>query len=180
MAKHVVFQPLDLDTDDEVKDTVLWSASFRIHPDIEPTLPEEMLALVKNKTQIAYPLPYWQKEFENLGFACRYDYPYCKEFTWDYMFDEAVTITIKAKDINAEYNQIIVPKHLAKQIMDEIDLPLFGKMHPEKFHKRLVDYIDLSQTNQTLVDSIFEVLTELENLCAECIQYESFVEWKVS
>ena len=61
--------------------------------------------------------------------------------------------------------------------------PLFHQHHrnphPEKFHKRLVDYIDLSQTNESLVDAIFEILFELELLCTECIAYESFVEWKV-
>lgn len=179
MAKHVVFQATDLDDSDDVKDTVLWNATFKIHPTIEPTLPEEMLALVKNKSTIAYPLAYWKKELENLGFTCRFDYPYCKEFTWDFMMDEAIILTIKAKDLNTEHRSIIVPKHLAKQIMDEISLPLFGKMHPEKFHKRLVDYIDLSQTNESLVDTIFEILFELELLCTECIAYESFVEWKV-
>jgi hypothetical protein len=59
-------------------------------------------------------------------------------------------------------------------------LPMFGKMHPEKFHKKLVQFIDLSQNDTALVENIFEALTELEDLCTECISYESFIEWKVS
>jgi len=179
MSKHVVFQPVDLG-DDEVKDTVLWSATFHIHPDIEPTLPEEMLALIKNKNSINYPLAYWQKEFTNLGFVLDMDFPYCKEYAWDYIMPDAVRITIQAKDLNTNFNQIIIPKIIARDILNEMKLPMFGKMHPEKFHKKLVQYIDLSQNNSSLVDNIFEALTELEDLCTECISYESFIEWKVS
>jgi hypothetical protein len=105
MSKHVVFQPVDLG-DDEVKDTVLWSATFHIHPDIEPTLPEEMLALVKNKNSINYPLAYWQKEFTNLGFVLDMDFPFCKEYAWDFILPDAVRITIQAKDLNTNFNQI--------------------------------------------------------------------------
>lgn len=179
MSKHVVFQPVDLG-DDEVKDTVLWSATFHIHPEIEPTLPQEMLALINSKNTINYPLAYWQKEFTNLGFVLDMDFPYCKEYAWDYYMPDAVRITIKAKDLNTNFNQIIVPKTIARDILNEMKLPLFGKMHPEKFHKKLVQYIDLSQSDLNLTDNIFEALTELEDLCAECISYESFIEWKVS
>ena len=179
MSKHVVFQPVDLG-DDEVKDTVLWAATFHIHPDIEPTLPEEMLALINSKNTINYPLAYWQKEFSNLGFVLDLDFPFCKEYAWDYFMPDAVSITIHAKDLNTNFNQIIIPKTIARDILNEMKLPMFGKMHPEKFHKKLVQYIDLSQSNSSLVDNIFEALTELEDLCTECISYESFIEWKVS
>ena len=179
MSKHVVFQPLDLNNNDEVKETVLWSATFHVHPEIEPTLPKEMLALVKNKVTVSYPLSYWQTEFTKLGFVLDMDFPYCKEYAWDFVIPDAVRITIKANDLNTNYNQIIVPKPIAKEILDDLNLTLFGKMHPEKFHKKLVEYIDLSQSNMALVDNVFEALTELEDLCAECISYESFIEWKV-
>lgn len=179
MSKHVVFQPVDLG-DDEVKDTVLWSATFHIHPEIEPTLPEEVLALVKNKNSINYPLAYWQKEFTNLGFVLDMDFPYCKEYAWDYIMPDAIRITIQAKDLNTTFNQIIIPKSIARDILSEMKLPMFGKMHPEKFHNKLVQYIDLSQDDTALVENIFEALTELEDLCTECISYESFIEWKVS
>jgi len=182
MSKHVVFQPADLDNsgDENLKDTILWAAQFHIHPKIQPELPKEMIALVKGESTVRYPLAYWKKEFENLGFQLDMDFPYCKEFVWDYVVEDAVRITIKAADINTNFNQIIVPKNLAKQILDEMSLPLFGKMHPEKFHTKLIGYIDLSQSNFALEDKIFDVLTELEDLCAECITYESYVEWKVS
>jgi hypothetical protein len=108
------------------------------------------------------------------------DFPYCKEYAWDYFMPDAVRITIQAKDLNTNFNQIIIPKVIARDILNEMKLPMFGKMHPEKFHKKLVQYIDLSQSNSSLVDNIFEALTELEDLCTECISYESFIEWKVS
>ena len=99
---------------------------------------------------------------------------------WDYIMPDAVRITIQAKDLNTNFNQIIIPKNIAKDILNEMKLPMFGKMHPEKFHNKLVQYIDLSQDDTALVENIFEALTELEDLCTECISYESFLEWKVS
>ena len=179
MSKHVVFQPLDLSSNDEIRDTVLWSATFHVHPEIEPTLPKEMLALVKNKMTVSYPLTYWQSEFAKLGFVLDMDFPYCKEYAWDFVMPDAVRITIKANDLNTNFNQIIIPKSIAKEILSEMNLPMFGKMHPEKFHNKLVEYVDLSQKDIDLADKVFEALTELEDLCVECISYESFVEWKV-
>ena len=181
MSKHVVFKPVDLSkNDDQIKETILWAAKFNLHPKIESDLPPAIVDIVKKQSDIRYPLAYWEKEFENLGFHKDFDFPYCKEFVWDFVVEDAVRITIKAADINTNFNQIIVPKNLAKQILDEMALPLFGKMHPEKFHTKLIGYIDLSQSNFALEDKIFDVLTELEDLCAECITYESYIEWKVS
>ena len=99
---------------------------------------------------------------------------------WDYIMPDAIRITIQAKDLNTTFNQIIIPKSIARDILSEMKLPMFGKMHPEKFHNKLVQYIDLSQDDTALVENIFEALTELEDLCTECISYESFIEWKVS
>ena len=41
-------------------------------------------------------------------------------------------------------------------------------------------HIDISQDSYDMEEKIFEVLTELEDLCSECVSYESFIEWKVS
>ena len=35
---------------------------------ITKELPKEMMALVKGESTVRYPLAYWKKEFENLGF----------------------------------------------------------------------------------------------------------------
>jgi hypothetical protein len=88
-------------------------------------------------------------------------------------------VTIKANDIATNYNQIIVNKSLAKKVLDELGLPLFGKMHPEKFYKKLVTFLDLSNVEFTLENNVFDILLELEILCEECVKYESFVEWRV-
>ena len=181
MAKHVIFQPSDLPDNEEVSDNVLWSASFKLAEEFKDIVPESIFKTVNNtKEPVTYPLKYWQKEFTSLNFKLEFDYPYNKEYAWYHQGDEALRVTIKANDIATNSNQIILPKNLAKKILDELSLPLFGKMHPEKFHKKLVQFIDLSQNDTALVENIFEALTELEDLCTECISYESFLEWKVS
>jgi hypothetical protein len=56
------------------------------------------------------------------------------------------------------YNQLILPKNIAKKILDELSLPMFGKMHPEKFYTKLVTFLDLSLVEFTLENNIFDTI----------------------
>ena len=181
MSKHVVFQPEDLKDDDVLSDTVLWSAHFKLTKDFQDSLPSSLLAMVNaEKNPIAYPLKYWEKEFKNLGFEIHYDYPYAKEYDFSFLGETALTVTIKANDVNTNHTQLILPKNLAKKILKEMDLDLFGKIHPEKFYSKLTTYLDISADEiSECEDSIFEALLELEYLCEECVRYESFILWRV-
>ena len=89
-----------------------------------------------------------------------------------------MTITINAQDINANHTKIIVSKSLAKVILGQMGMDSIGKMHPEKFYKKMTSILDLSEEieNEAFV---LQTLLELENLCEECVKYESFIEWKV-
>jgi len=180
MAKHVIFQPSDLPDNEEVSDNVLWSAKFKIADEYKDVVPAGIFQTVNNsKDPVTYPLKYWQKEFTSLNFKLEFDFPYSKEFVWYHEDNEALRVTIKANDIATNYNQIILPKNLAKKILDELSLPMFGKMHPEKFYTKLVTFLDLSHVEFTLENNVFDILLELEILCEECIKYENFVEWRV-
>lgn len=180
MAKHVIFQPTDLPKEDTVNENVLWSASFKIAEEYKDIVPDGIFKSINNtKDPITYPLKYWEKEFETLKFQKEYDFPYCKEYVWHYNTEEALRVTIKANDIATNSNQIIVNKSLAKKVLEELGLPMFGQMHPEKFYKKLVTFLDLSNVEFTLENNIFDILLELEILCEECVKYESFVEWRV-
>ena len=180
MAKHVIFQPSDLPDSDEINDNILWSANFKIAEEFKDTVPDSIFKSVNNaKDPVTYPLKYWEKEFNSLSFKLEFDYPYCKEYVWYYLDNEALRVTIKANDIATNYNQIIVNKNLAKKILQELDLPMFGKMHPEKFYTKLITFLDLSHVEFTLENNIFDILLELEKLCEECIKYENFIEWRV-
>ena len=53
-----------------------------------------------------------------------------------------------------------------------------GTMHPEKFHLKMLEYVDLSDDRYLVEEEVSEVLYELENLCESCLQYESSIEWK--
>ena len=180
MAKHVIFQPADLKEEETANDNVLWAATFKIADEYKDIVPTGIFKSINNtKDPVTYPLKYWQKEFENLKFQIDFDFPYCKEYIWFYNSEEALRVTIKANDIATNYNQIIINKSLAKKVLDELGLPLFGKMHPEKFYKKLVTFLDLSNVEFTLENNVFDILLELEILCEECVKYESFVEWRV-
>ena len=180
MAKHVIFQPSDLPDNEEVSDNVLWSAKFKIADEFKDIVPVGIFKTVNNsKDTVTYPLKYWQKEFTSLNFKLEFDFPYSKEYAWYHEDNEALRVTIKANDIATNYNQLILPKNIAKKILDELSLPMFGKMHPEKFYTKLVTFLDLSLVEFTLENNIFDILLELEILCEECIKYENFVEWRV-
>lgn len=181
MAKHVIFQPSDLPDSDEISENILWSAKFKIAEEFKDTVPDSIFKSINNtKDPVSYPLKYWQKEFSSLKFKLEYDFPYSKEYVWYYLDNEALRVTIKANDIATNNNQIILPKHLGKKILDELSLPMFGRMHPEKFYKKLITFLDLSNVEFTLENNVFDVLLELEILCEECVKYENFIEWRVS
>ena len=51
-------------------------------------------------------------------------------------------------------------------------------MHPEKFYKKLITVIDLSEVILD-EDVILSALLQLEEICESCVQYESNIEWRL-
>jgi hypothetical protein len=179
MAKYIVFKPCDLSDDEEPSSSILWKAKFSIAEKFQELIPESIFTLIDQKDKaISYPIAYWESEFKKLKFKKIYDFPFAKEFIWELEDELALTITINAQDINANHTKIIVSKSLAKVILGQMGMDSIGKMHPEKFYKKMTSILDLSEEieNEAFV---LQTLLELENLCEECVKYESFIEWKV-
>jgi hypothetical protein len=51
-------------------------------------------------------------------------------------------------------------------------------MHPEKFYNKMTSILDLTEEEMENEAFVLQTLLELENLCEECVKYESFIEWK--
>lgn len=179
MKKHVVFFPSDINSEEEPNANVLWSANFNLSEEYKFTLPSTLIqAVTKDYKTISYPLSWWQNEFKKLSFVLDIDYPYAKEFVWSWENSEALRVTIKANDINSCSKTSIIPRKVAKIILDELQLGLSGSMHPEKFYKKIISLIDLSDTIED-TDKVLAALLELEDICESCVQYESNIEWRL-
>lgn len=171
--KYILFYPKDID-DEEPKDTVLWKCTFRIHKDMK--LPEEIQEMVDEKDHPPLPLSKWEGAFYNLHLL--YDFTYAKEYV--YLVDNVpvFTVSLLALDINRENNQIVVKEKLAEKILNQMSLKLKGSMHPEKFYKKLINEVDLSEDTLLREEDVTDIMLNLECLCEQCLHYESPIEWK--
>ena len=97
MAKYIVFKPCDLNDDEEPSSSILWKAKFSIGEKFQELIPESIFTLIDQKDkQISYPIAYWESEFNKLKFKKIYDFPFAKEFIWEFENELALTITINA------------------------------------------------------------------------------------
>ena len=177
MNNYIIFYPKDIDANDEPKNTVLWEVKYNVHESILG-LPDYILSLLKQEQKEAYPLEKWHYEFTNLGMQIIYDYVYAKEYAYFVQNIPFFTATLSALDLNRFNNQIVIKQKIGKKLLKEMNLRNQGSMHPEKFHKRMIELTDISEDKFLVHEDICDALINLENLCERCVQYESQIEWK--
>jgi hypothetical protein len=69
-----------------------------------------------------------------------------------------------ALDINRFNNQVVIKQKFAKKLLNQMNLRSKGAMHPEKFHAKMLQYVDLTDDRDLVEEEVSEVLYELENL----------------
>jgi hypothetical protein len=178
MKKYILFSPKDIDLNDEPKDSVLWEVKYKVHQTISG-LPKEILDALDDSKSTPLPCKKWNEEFVELGLELLYDFPYMKEYGILDENDAALfTATLSALDINKFNNEVLVKIKIANEILSTMNLKETGCMHPEKFHNKMIEYVDLSEEEFILKEDISKYLFDLETLCERCLQYESNIEWK--
>jgi hypothetical protein len=177
MNNYIIFYPKDIDNNDEPKDTVLWEVKYNVHESMLG-LPDHILSLLKEEHKQAYPLEKWHHELTNLGMQIIYDYVYAKEYAYFVQNIPFFTATLSALDLNRFNNQIVIKQKIGKKLLKEMNLRNQGSMHPERFHKRMIELTDISEDKFLIHEDICDALINLENLCERCVQYESQIQWK--
>lgn len=177
MNNYIIFYPKDIDSNDEPKDTVLWEVKYHLHSSMLG-LPDYILSLLEEEQKVALPLTKWHYEFSQLNMQIIYDYVYAKEYAYFVDNMPLFTATISALDINRFNNQIVVKQKMGKKLLKEMKLRNQGAMHPEKFHKKMIELTDISDEQFLMHEDICDALLNLESLCQKCVQYESMIEWK--
>lgn len=178
MKKFILFTPQDIDYSDDPPDTVLWQVKLKIVENIL-NLPEDICSMLQSSDTAAFPLKKWQEEFDNIGLQLIYDYPYAKEYAvLDDNDKPLLTATLTALDINKFNNELLVKLRTGTKILKSMNLNIRGSMHPEKFHNKMVEFVDLSDDSFIKTEDISSFLFDLEELCERCLQYETNIEWK--
>ena len=178
MKKFILFTAKDLDYSDSPPDTVLWQIKLKIVENILD-LPQDVCKLLQNTEHVAFPLKKWQEDLENIGLELIYDYPYAKEYAvLDDNENPLLTATLTALDINKFNNELLVKLRTGSEILKTMNLTTKGCMHPEKFHNKMVEFVDLSEESYVKSEEISSFLFDLEELCERCLQYETNIEWK--
>lgn len=178
MKKFILFSPVDLDYSDSPPETVLWQVKLKIVENVLD-LPESFCELIQNQNSVALPLDNWIEKFESIGLSLLYDYPYAKEYA---VIDEhnqpILTATLTALDINKFNNELLIKVKTGSKILQSMNLGIKGSMHPEKFHHKMLELVDLSEESFIKSEDVSSFLFELEELCERCLQYETNIEWK--
>ena len=171
--KYILFYPQETDDLDTPSNNVLWKAEYKVAAD----LPSELISMVEEKEPPPLPLHVWEEKLED--YELLFDYNYVKEYVYYLDNVPILQVELTALDINRENNQIVVKEKLAKKILNQMNLSIKGSLHPEKFYKKLINYVDLSDETLLKEDDATNIMLNLENLCEQCLQYESKIEWKI-
>lgn len=178
MDKYVVFFPENFKEKEEPDPTTLWKVKYSLHSnDIE--YPLYIVELCENKYSVnAYPLEYLTNGMEEIGLILKHDYPFAKEYIYQDKYNVLFTATLLALDIGCYDNKVKIKRKFANKILKDMKLPENGILHPEKFHKRLIELLDLSEKKyKDDTEEYIDNLINLENLAIRCLEYETMIEW---
>lgn len=178
MLNYTVFYPENYKEKEEPDDTTLWKVKYSLSSDTID-FPVYIVELCDNVySERAFPLSYLQTNLEEIGLTLKHDYPFAKEYIYEDKYNVLFTATLIALDIGCYNNLIKMPSKFSKKILEDMNLPETGKYHPEKFHKKLVELLDLSEKKYQLdTEDYINKLIDLENLALRCLEFETMIEW---
>lgn len=177
MSKYIIFFPSDVDASENIKDTVLWKAKYKLQD--ESYVPADFVNKINTTNDPPLPMTHWKHWMEDLGLSLLFDFSYLKEYAYFVKDIPVFVVTLRALDLNTERKEVVVRSNLAEKILGEMGFKSSGSMHPEKFQNKIIDCVDLSEDEIVQEEELINILFDLENLCTYCLNYESFIEWKV-
>ena len=176
---YIKFSPSILIDNDEIDESVLWKSGYKVY---ELSLVDnEILKFLDKRIDLAYPLSYWEDCIDSWPQLIMHkNFPFKKSFCiYNNKGKEVFTLTLSALDIRTEnksFGQAI--KYAAKYLFLMGYDPKGGSVHPEKFYNRLKLLMDHYEPEAEKDFNLRVFLGKAEELCKECIKYESFLNWE--
>ena len=176
---YIKFSPSILVDNDEIDESVLWKSGYKVY---ELSLVDsEILKFLDKRIDLAYPLSYWENCIDGWPQLIMHkNFPFKKSFCiYNNKGREVFTLTLSALDIRTEnksFDQAL--KHAAKYLFLMGYDPNGGSVHPEKFYNRLKLLMDHYEPEAEKDFNLRVFLGKAEELCKECIKYESFLNWE--
>jgi hypothetical protein len=185
MSKAILFTPSEYKINNEPDKYTLWQVHYKLHDSIKfvnnetNTIPTDILKLIDVELAESLPLDKWEEEFGKLDLDIYLDFPFAKEYVFRDQENILFSATLYAMDLNRYDNEVEMAYKIAEKILTEMNYSSKGKAHPEKFYKKLVTTIDLSDKQFTEKVEYSVALMLLEELCHRCLQFEKDIEWKL-
>lgn len=180
IKKYILFKPENYIAKEEPDDTVLWKVKYNVKGE-DTNLPIEIMYFNNDMFIFdAIPLNYLEENLNQLGMIKTYDFPFVKEYSFSANSEYELIATLIAQDMGVHNNYIKIPKTTSEKILKDMKLPFEGNMHPEKFHKKLIENIDLSDSKYSKNKKYFDYMVDLENLSLRCLEYEKNIEWNIT
>ena len=176
---YIKFSPSILIDNVEIDESVLWKSGYKVY---ELSLVDsEILKFLDKRIDLAYPLSYWEDCIDSWPQLIMHkNFPFKKSFCiYNNKGKEVFTLTLSALDIRTEnksFDQAL--KYAAKYLFLMGYDPKGGSVHPEKFYNRLKLLMDHYEPEAEKDFNLRVFLGKTEELCKECIKYESFLNWE--
>jgi hypothetical protein len=141
-------------------------------------VPENLLKFIKTEYPFPMPLSYWALHLQDFqkNIPDYYEDVIKLDFFDDY--DNATLEITLSKYIPIVDSYIVdVDLFLASDILKQMNLPLEGKMHPEKFEIKLSSTILITESLFGTNQKVVETLLRLEDLSAACLEEEYLIQW---
>lgn len=176
---YIKFSPSILIDNDEIDESVLWKSGYKVY-DLS-LVDSEILKFLDKRIDLAYPLSYWEDCIDSWPQLIMHkNFPFKKSFCiYNNKGKEVFTLTLSALDIRTEnksFDQAF--KYAAKYLFLMGYESIGGSVHPEKFYNRLKLLMDHYEPEAEKDFNLRVFLGKAEELCKECIKYESFLNWE--
>ena len=174
---YIKFFPSILKDDDIVDENVLWKAGYVIY-DLNNVDPD-ILSFLQKRIDLAYPLSFWEENIETWPeLVMHKNFPFKKSYIIKAGRKEIFCLTLTALDIRAENNSFNYSFTLAAKYLFLIGYSPSGSAHPERFYNRLSFLKETSMKDFEKDYYLRSFIKNAEDLCADCIKYESFLTWQ--
>lgn len=174
---YIKFSPSILVDNDDLDESILWKSGYKIYDfDFVNT---NILTFLDKRIDLAYPLSFWEDCFDSWPeLVMHKNFPFKKSWCiYNTKGKEIFNLTLSALDIRTENKSFDQAFKYAAKYLFIMGYGTTGSVHPEKFYSRLNVLKDHYEPEAEKDYNLRVFIGKAEELCKDCIKYESFLQW---
>ena len=175
---YIKFSPSILSDDDDLDESILWKSGYKVFD--FTFVNNDILKFLEKRIDLAYPLSFWENCIDSWPELIMHkNFPFKKSWcAYDTKGNESFVLTLSALDIRTENKAFDQAFKYAAKYLFMMGYDTKGSVHPEKFYNRLKILKDHYEPEAEKDYNLRVFIGKSEELCKECIKYESFLNWE--